>query len=164
MNIFVLDENPVIAAESLCDKHIVKMILESAQMLCSAIPLPTTHTNTYGGITLYKPTHINHPCTIWTGKSQENYEWLCKHAKAMCTEYTSRYKKFHKSEQVINVMTMFNSRYQLPSIGLTPFAQAIPEQYKDLNVVVAYRNYYIGEKSKFAVWKHSPKPTWWKET
>ena len=61
-------------------------------------------------------------------------------------------------------MTMFNSRYQLPSIGLTPFAQAMPEQYKDLDVVVAYRNYYIGEKNKFAVWKHSPKPTWWKET
>ncbi len=162
MNIFILDENPTSAAESLCDKHIVKMILESAQMLCTAIPIAREY-QMYCGITLYKPTHINHPCTLWVGRSQENFSWLCSHAKAMCQEYTRRYKKDHKSEQVINAMMVLNSRYQLPSIGLTPFAQAMPDQYKDASAVVAYRNYYIGEKSKIAVWKHSTPPSWWKE-
>ena len=162
MNIFVLDENPTVAAESLCDKHIVKMILESTQMLCTAIPAAREY-QMYCGIKLYKPAFMNHPCTLWVGKSQENFSWLCSHAKAMCQEYTRRYKKDHKSEQVINAMMVLNSRYQLPSIGLTPFAQAMPDQYKDASAVVAYRNYYIGEKSKIAVWKHSTPPSWWKE-
>ena len=58
-------------------------------------------------------------------------------------------------------MAELEERCPLPDIGLTPFAQAMPEKYKDANAVVAYRNYYIGEKSKIAVWKHSTPPCWW---
>ena len=148
MNIFVLDEDPIQAATMCCDKHIVKMILESAQMLCTA----------YGEGAPYKQAFKNHPCTKWVQQSQQNFDWLCQHAQAMCAEYERRYKRTHKSQAVISFCSTLST---LPDIGLTPFAQAMPEQYKDVNAVVAYRNYYIGEKSKIAVWKHSTQPSWW---
>lgn len=148
MNIFVLDKDPRLAAIFLCDKHIVKMILESAQMLCTV----------YGDTAPYKPTHKSHPCTKWVQQSQQNYNWLCEHAHAMCAEYERRYKKTHKSQKVISFCSKLAT---LPDIGLTPFAQAMPEQYKHSDAVVAYRNYYQGEKSGFAVWKYSPSPSWW---
>ena len=155
MNIFVVDEDPEIAAQSLCDKHVVKMILESAQMLCTCMPLISTDDK----IVLYKPAFKNHPCTVWARESQQNYSWLCAHAKALCSEYTRRYKKTHKSEAIIDFVIANKS--PLPDIGLTPFAQAMPDQYKDSNTVIAYRNYYLGEKKRLAVWKYSNPPTWW---
>jgi hypothetical protein len=148
MNIFVVDKCPTTAAIMLCDKHIVKMILESAQMLCTA----------YGEGAPYKPAFKNHPCTKWVRQSQQNYNWLCQHAQAMCAEYERRYKRTHKSQAVISLCSKLAT---LPDIGLTPFAQAMPDQYKDANAVVAYRNYYKGEKSKIAVWKHCSPPSWW---
>lgn len=148
LNIFVLDTNPKLAAAMLCDKHIVKMVLESAQMLCTV----------YGDGAPYKPTHKNHPCTRWAQKSQQNFAWLCEHAHAMCAEYERRYKRTHKSQAVICFCSELST---LPSIGLTSFAQAMPDQYKDKDAVVAYRAYYKGEKSTLAVWKHSPQPSWW---
>jgi hypothetical protein len=136
------------------------MILESAQMLCTALPL-TQNYQMYNGVTLYKPTHTKHPCTIWAGKSHQNYQWLLNHAVGLYCEYTRRYGKIHKSSHVVRVMAQLEEKCPLPDIGLTPFAQAMPDQYKDANAVVAYRNYYIGEKSKIAVWKHSTPPYWW---
>ena len=160
MNIFVVDEDPIVAATMLCDKHNVKMILESAQMLCSALPSARNY-QMYNGVTLYKPTHTKHPCTLWAGKSHQNYQWLLRHAVGLYCEYTQRYGKIHKSQHVIKVMAELEESCPLPDIGLTPFAQAMPDQYKDANAVVAYRNYYIGEKSKIAVWNHSTPPSWW---
>lgn len=148
MNIFILDDSPAIAARMLCDKHVVKMILESAQLLCTV----------YGVGAPYKPTHKNHPCTKWVRESQQNYDWLCAHAHEMCAEYERRYKKIHKSKAVISFCSVLST---LPNVGLTQFAQAMPDQYKNNSAVTAYRNYYIGEKSKFAVWKHCAQPNWW---
>ena len=148
MNIFVLDTDAKLAAVMLCDKHIVKMVLESAQMLCTA----------YGEGAPYKSAYKNHPCTRWVQESQQNYNWLCTHAQAMATEYERRYKRTHKSEAVISFCSKLTT---LPDIGLTPFAQAMPIEYKHSDAVVAYRSYYLGEKSKIAVWKYSPQPTWW---
>ena len=65
MNIFVLDNDPFKAAEYQCDKHVVKMVLETAQLLCSAHETAP-----------YKRTHYNHPCAIWTRSSLSNYMWL----------------------------------------------------------------------------------------
>ena len=76
MNIFVLHEQPDVAAQILCDKHVVKMILESAQMLC-------TVAHNHGYDAPYRRTHPKHPCTLWAGKSQENWDWLISHALAM---------------------------------------------------------------------------------
>lgn len=149
MNIFVVDRDPVQAAKDLCDKHVVKMILETAQMLC------TTHK---GGAP-YKPSHMKHPCTIWASVSMDNYEWLLSHGFALCEEYARRYGKRHKTQDVLEWLDA--NRPQIPRIGLTPFAQAMPDEFKHHDAVEAYRNYYIGAKSKIAVWNHSTKPSWW---
>ncbi|HAW80963.1 MAG TPA: hypothetical protein DCX27_15355, partial [Balneola sp.] len=92
MNIFVLDKNPNEAARQACDKHVVKMILESAQMLCSVHP---------EGTAPYKRSFYNHPCTKWVRETDKNYDWLVDHALALCSEYTKRYGKTHKSEEII---------------------------------------------------------------
>ena len=149
MNIFVLDKNPHVAAMYACDKHVVKMILESAQMLCSVHP---------EGTAPYKRGFYNHPCTKWVRASSENYDWLIEHARALCTEYTRRYGKVHKSEKVIDWCDA--NRPELPDVGLTPFAQAMPEDYKNEDAVEAYRTYYRNDKRRFATWKDVDPPTW----
>ena len=148
MNIFVLDKNPHVAAMYACDKHVVKMILESAQMLCSVQP---------EGTAPYKRSFYNHPCTKWVRASVANYDWLIEHARALCTEYTRRYGKVHKSEKVIDWCDA--NRPELPDVGLTPFAQAMPEDYKNEDAVEAYRTYYRNDKKRFATWK-TETPAW----
>ena len=147
MNIFVLDNDPFKAAEYQCDKHVVKMVLETAQLLCSAHETAP-----------YKRTYYNHPCAIWTRSSLSNYMWLCEHGLGLAREYTFRYNKVHKSTEVIEW-----ARLNMPNIlnlGLLPFAQAMPDKYKHEDAVVAYRNYYIHEKARLATWKHSACPAW----
>tara|TARA_R110001583_G_scaffold86000_1_gene225126 strand:+ start:997 stop:1464 length:468 start_codon:yes stop_codon:yes gene_type:complete len=151
MNIFVVDDDPKVSAQQLCDKHVVKMILESAQMLCSAYD---------NGTAPYKRAYYNHPCTIWARESQENYEWLLTHAYSMCQEYTRRYGKVHKSIRVIEWCGKNYIKLELPQKGLTKFAQAMPEQYKNKCTVTAYRSYYNGEKARFATWKKRETPKW----
>jgi hypothetical protein len=150
MNIFILDEDPVIAARMQCDRHVVKMTLETAQMLCSAHP---------SGIAPYKQAHMKHPCTIWTSASMSNYLWLCRHGMELASEYWRRYNKTHKSGNVI--WWCWTNLPNIPDISLTPFAQAMPDKYKCDDAVTAYRNYYIGEKSKFAKWKNGNIPEWY---
>ena len=152
MNIFVVHKDPQIAAQMLCDKHVVKMILETAQMLCTVV----SHT---GAETPYRATHAKHPCTLWAAHSKANWEWLVAHGKAMCMEYTRRYGKLHKSQAVIEWCAGQNLVF--PSLELSPFAQAMPAKYKNECVVTAYRAYYHGEKAKFATWK-TEVPEWWK--
>jgi len=151
MNIFVIDKNPVTAARQLCDKHVVKMILETAQMLCTVAA-------NQGHAAPYRATHTKHPCTLWAAKSADNWSWLLQHGLAMCSEYTRRYGRTHKSEAVI--MWCARLKMGFPASELTPFAQAMPEQYKNECAVTAYRAYYHGEKSEFATWK-SEVPQWW---
>ena len=127
MNIFVLNQDPKVSAELMCDKHVVKMILESAQMLCSPFP---------NGDAPYKRTHFNHPCSKWIRESANNYEWLLSHAYGLVDEYFDRYSKIHKS----------------------PFAQAMPDEYKNKDAVVAYQTYYINDKKYFAKWKNREMP------
>jgi hypothetical protein len=157
MNIFVLDNDPRLAAIMHCDKHIAKMVLESAQMLCSVI-------NERGGATPYKTTHKNHPCTRWCRASQENFHWLTQHAKELNNQYRKRYGKQvnHKSWEIIKQTVRGNAEIirSLPDIGPTPFAQAMPEQYKNTNAVTAYRAYY--KTKEFAVWGRGvATPYWW---
>lgn len=91
MNIFVLDYCPVKSAQMQCDRHVVKMPLETAQLLCSAYPNDNAP---------YKRTHYNHPCSIWARKSENNYLWPIEHGLALCLEYNFRYGKNHKSREV----------------------------------------------------------------
>lgn len=95
MNIFALSANPIEAAKLQCDKHVVKMILETAQMLSTA------HRELGSKISeelLYKKTHVNHPSAVWLRKSWPNYRWAVAHFEALCDEYTFRYKKVHLSD------------------------------------------------------------------
>jgi len=152
MNIFVLDADPKVAATMLCDKHVVKMILESAQML-------STVAYAYGHTPRYRPTHTKHPCTLWVGESKSNWKWLVAHSLEMCREYTRRYGKVHKSQAVIQWCVDNQTGPSIDS-GQTPFRLAMPDIYKTNNPVESYRNYYLGEKSRFARWKTGA-PSWW---
>lgn len=145
MNIFVLHLLPSIAAQMHCDKHVVKMILESAQLLYSAHhvaggPLPDG---------AYKKTHVNHPCAIWVRQSAENYKWLCELGFWLCKEYQYRYgeHKVHKTERHILWLSE-NLPAGIPDIPRTPFPQAMPVEYKRDDAVEAYHAYYIENKLK----------------
>lgn len=151
MNIFLLDKDPEIAAQMQCDKHVVKMVLESAQLLCSPFNQ---------GDAPYRRTHYNHPCSKWCRESSENYKWLLKHANGLASEYTHRYGKVHKSQAVIEWCNENYRFVNLPEISMTPFALAMPTQYKCIDPVRAYRNYYSGEKSGFAKWTKREIPNW----
>jgi len=155
VNIFILDKDPKIAAQMLCDKHVIKMILESAQMLSTV-----AHNN--GFEAPYRRTHAKHPCTLWLGESRSNWLWLIEHSIEMCHEYTRRYNKTHKSFRVIE-WCVDHSTGPTEDIGLTPFRLAMPEQYKTDDPVQSYRNYYLGEKARFAKWKFGA-PDWWSKT
>ena len=156
MNIFVLDKNPIHAATVLCDKHIVKMIVESAQMLCNVFPQE---------LVPYKRTHYNHPCSKWVRKSRENFFWLFVYSLTLCNEYSIRYNKTHKSREIIYLCyDLFSkNKQEIPFIHdkQTPFVQAMPEEYKTEDAVQAYRTYYIKDKSRFAKWKLNNVPEWY---
>jgi hypothetical protein len=149
MNIFILDDDPVDAAIAQCDKHIVKMPLESAQMLC-------TVAFAKGRVARYKPTHANHPCTLWVGESLSNWIWCRDHAIALCNEYTFRYGRRHASQDVIEELETpdFDKK-----IG-TAFVQAMPDDVKDSDPVIAYRNYYRKYKKDFVSWRRRSPPDW----
>jgi len=153
MNIFVLDYNIPKCAQYACDKHVVKMILESSLLLCSPFD-PDSHPAPY------KRTHFNHPCSKWVRASKQNYEWLLVYADELLKEYSHRYGKIHKSSRVIAWCKQEYVKLMLPNRNITPFAQAMPDQYRHNDAVTAYRNYYIGEKKHFATWKNRDVPSW----
>jgi len=154
MNIFILSAHPVLAAEDLCDKHIVKMCLETAQLLSTAARAHGADCDE-----LYKSTHVNHPCSVWARTSRANYRWLLLHGDAIGHEYGRRYGRIHKSAWVIQRARDFLTL--LPDTPMTPFALAMPDQYKSSCPVSSYRRYYRCEKSDIAQWKHSRTPSWW---
>jgi hypothetical protein len=156
MNIFVLDEDPVIAAQYHNDKHVVKMILESVQMLSTAYRF---HNPQNSNESIYRSTHVNHPCTLWVKESKHNFRWLVKLTYALHREWNLRYNhsKTHKSMRIIDDLSCRN----FPDIGLTPFAQAMPDDVKQENPVLAYRDYYINYKQHLAKWTNRIPPFWY---
>lgn len=152
MNIFVLSEDPAEAASMMCDKHVLKMIIESGQMLCAAHE---------PGTAPWKRTHYNHPCAAWARSTTSNYNWLVEHGLALCREYTKRYGKLHKSEEVIQWCKKIVPP-SVPEGPLTPFAIAIKDPKHHLNSAVeSYRAYYKADKARFAKWKNTSPPDWW---
>lgn len=145
MNIFVLDPDPRLAAVHMHDRHVVKMIVESAQILSTIQRLMWNNNSN-----LYAITHERHPCTLWASRSAENYLWLYNHFFSLCREYTYRYNRVHKSEQLLPYLA--EPPRQLQWIGLTPFAIVTPPQYNTGDVVQSYRNYYIAEKVRRNFW------------
>ena len=159
MNIFVLDDNPVTNARMHCDRHVVKMILESAQMICTTHHLCPNTNESYS--IPYKMTHKNHPCNKWLRDSIGNYSWLVELTKALNTEYRYRYNRDvnHKSYDAICQIDAIKLHSLMPK-GFTPHPQCMPDKYKNQNPVIAYRNYYKGEKEYFAKWRLIT-PEWW---
>jgi len=154
MNIFVLDWDVKKCAMYHNDKHVVKMILETAQLLCGVHHMTESPTENVP----YKLSHKNHPCSIWARESITNYLWLCELGLELCYEYTHRYGKRHKSQDVIE--WCIENKPNLPEKGFTEPAKAMPEEYKVKSVVESYRNYYRGEKASFSKWKNRQTPQW----
>lgn len=155
MNIFALDNDVKVAAQWHVDKHVVKMPLETAQMLCTARHELGEKPESIP----YKIAHKNHPCTIWCRDSSENYDWLCDLGMELCKEYTYRYGKIHKCQAVIQDC-IDNKPSVFPNTGLTSLPQAMGDEFKLDDCVLAYRNYYNQDKSHLHSWKKRPVPYW----
>lgn len=182
MNIFYLSQNPKQAAQYHLDKHVVKMILEYAQLLCTAhrlldgIQTKQSKTTRSGKIRdvkryvlanplnnelMYSATHINHPCATWCRDNINNYMWLYDLFVALCDEYTHRYGKKHKTDLMLRDI-LKSPPVSISNAPFTPPAQAMPERYKHTDPVVAYQQYYIGDKYRFAKWTKRSVPSWFK--
>ena len=153
-SIFFLHRSAKVCARLHVDKHIVKMILETCQLLCTswhiADPLHKHFTPPY------KKTHVNHPCAQWARGSRKHYAWLCKLGLALCAEYTFRYNRVHKCESHLKTL----SALELPTenTAWSDPPQAMDELYKSANAVIAYRNYYAYDKHHLHAWKRREVP------
>lgn len=155
MNIFVLDYDPKLCAQMHCDKHVVKMILETAQLLCGVHHMVESNVEIP-----YKLSHKNHPCSIWARECVENYVWLCDLGLELCKEYTYRYGKRHKSEEIIE-WCILNIPNLKENGTVTNFKLAMPDECKiGNNAILSYRKYYIDFKKDFAKWKNRSVPNW----
>jgi hypothetical protein len=145
MNIFFLNWNPRKAAEYHCDKHVVKMIIETAQLLYTAhwvLETPNMPSNAY------KLSHKNHPSAIWARESLSNYLWLCSLGWWLCKEYQFRYgeTKVHKTEA--HILWLLNNHPKIHIQAITTVRQAMPDEYKMPDPIEAYQKYYIEAKLK----------------
>ena len=176
MNIFYIDKDPVQAAQWMVDKHVVKMILESAQLLSTAHRLldgrqvmgkTKTGRNAKRWIlddsrdpVVYQATHINHPSAVWCRESVENYNWLADHLHALLQEYTYRYGKKHKVEGDLSYMLMSPPK-NLSEWDMTTMPSAMADEYKiSSDPIVNYRNYYKLGKARMHSWKNRQPPEW----
>jgi len=186
MNLFYLDEDIDKCAEYHVDKHIVKMILEAGQILCTNVIIDhlfgfiprKLNKEENAELSVYRknqkvlsqedryvpylPTMQNHPSTIWARSSLDNFEWTHCYAHALAEEYRYRYGKDHKSFwEVINRLP---APQHMESLGFTTFGLAMPDELKDYDQPIqSYRNYYMLDKGTFAEWKFRGKPDWWDE-
>ena len=153
MNIFHLHTDPKICAEYHCDKHVVKMILETAQMLSTAYRKEFIFSSTESAGELYKPAFPKHPMTIWVGDSLGNYLWSLDLLGHLLNQYRHRYNnKVHSTGRILNNLLKLTDnvrdKFQYKTFLIPPLC--MPDEYKCDNYIQAYRNYYIGEKKRFA--------------
>lgn len=188
MNLFYLDKDLDRCAEYHVDKHVNKMQLESAQILCTNLIIDhlfgyvprnlTTEENKElakyrannknlameDRFVPYLPCHQNHPSTVWCRTSLENFAWTHCYANALGNESYYRYGTTHKSLAVINSLP---DPKHMKDVGFTTFALAMkimPDKYKSIdNPIQSYRNFYMFDKAEFAEWKHRNKPEWWND-
>jgi len=184
MNLFILSTDPIKAAQAHCDKHVIKMILETCQMLYTAhwtaayLDLLTKTKKQLGPLALptslqtspkkinsegrgYKYAHLKHPCTIWIRTSLENYYFACDLGIALGDEYTYRWQKPKPHACVEHVKWLKANPPVLSAIGLTPFAIAMDDKYKNSSdPIECYRNYYLTAKKEkgLLVYTRRPEP------
>lgn len=153
MNLFYLDNDHTKNAEYHVDKHVVKMILESCQLMCTTFHLQNINAP-------YRKTHENHPTAVWVRQSEANFNWCLDYAIALNKEYSYRYGKSHKSIAVVKWIISNQHLLNFSKKELTPFALAMPDQYKTTDPIEAYRNYYNAEKKHIFNWKNRNTPSW----
>lgn len=155
MNIFAIDYDPVLAAKALCNKHCVKMVSESTELLCTALyalgdPVPCDEK-------YVRRNYINNRFCLWARETHSNFEWLLKHGRALAAEYNFRYGKIHDCQKYLDRI----QAPKLPSGDLTPFARSAAVQEFDIaDPIEAYRAMYIRDKAYFARWTRRPPPAW----
>jgi hypothetical protein len=176
MNIFYLHEDTTECAKQHLDKHVVKMILEYAQLLSTAHRLLDGYEYEGKSISgrkempwklddvrednLYMASHMKHPSGIWCRETSRNYMWLYSLWRDLMKEYTFRYGKHHVAEKLIPFLDSLPTNIKFD--GMTPMPQCMPEDYKvPTNSIQAYHNYYINDKQPFAVWTNRPIPPWY---
>lgn len=158
MNIFYLDKDPQKAAEYQCDKHVVKMILETAQLLSTAHHVLDGEDSPIKD-KIYKKTHGNHPSAVWVRESLDNYLWAWDHLDALLNEYKYRYNKNHKTDDIF--VLLCNPPWNMREIGLTPIPLCMPDEYKvPDDAVQSYRNYYKYGKAHLHKWTKRGVPEW----
>lgn len=156
MNLFYIDTDPQAAGVAHMDSHVIKMPLEHAQLVCTAASL-------FGIATPYHPSHAGHPIRKWVSQSQANLAYLVDLTEVLNAEYQYRWKKDvnHKSWEVVQEIAPILAR-KLPKAPFTAPYQAMPQIYRRVDSVLAYRAYYEGGKSHLATWKNRTPPLWWK--
>lgn len=183
MNVFYLNHDPIISAQEHCDKHVCKMIIEYAQILSTAHRMvdgaedyelrqyPDGRTrkikvyrlDDWRDDVLYKACHYNHPSTRWARESNNNYTWLYSMWWALCKEYTYRYGKIHKTEELLKNALVFPP-HRIPVGYKTqppPAMQSHPECIVQGDSVASYHKYYRVAKKDFARWTKREIPEWY---
>lgn len=160
MNIFFVDRNPFVAAQSLCDKHVVKMILETAQLLSTAHRIVNENLSIDYEVSLYKVTHKNHPSAKWVRQSEENYGWAAYHLTGLLNEYEYRYNKVHKvrSSGLENLLLVAPPGMKR---GWKTVPSCMPDVCKiSISPVRNYREYYNTHKTHLFTWTKRKPPKW----
>jgi hypothetical protein len=161
MNIFILSGDPYNAAIWQCDAHVVKMVLESTQLLCNCFPPDSFHLQ-------YARTHYNHPCSIWARESIQNYNWLYDHTFHLMHEYNHRYGRVHKCHSVFRNLPSPSDYIQ--NFEQTPFALAMPIEFYvfsestkgEINAIESYRKYYHHKRESMKLFRYTNRsvPEW----
>jgi len=153
MNIFFLDKDPVKAAQLQCDKHVVKMVLETAQMVSTAV-------RNQGHDVGYLSAYPKHPMTIWVNKSKNNFAWALKHGLALGEEYTHRYNRVHASHTMLKTIQDLDIKGNAKDMTTPPLC--MPDEYKKTSYIASYRNYYVNAKKHFAKYTNRDVPEFMK--
>jgi len=192
MNIFLLDLDPEKCAQAHGDKHVVKMLLEACQLLYTAhwvifyphileykapsklaviqkhLCIPDTIQTAPPSISRpkepgFRPCHIHHPCAKWVRESLDNYLFLARLAIALAEEFKFRYPKkgAHACECHAHWLLHNYPEFMMDG-GLTPFVQAMDDQYKRKDPIEGYRNYYLTSKKDrgLLTYKSRDPPSW----
>ena len=178
MNIFLLHENQTLCAQQHCDKHVVKMVIEYAQLMSTAHRVLDgdqyedrtaagrrikrwLHPNSNMEATLYKASHINHPDGLWVRSSDANYMYLYNLWCRLCEEYTHRYGRKHLTEEkLINLLRFAPKNIPHASMVDMNLPLAMPDDVKGNSVVKSYRRYYKKYKIDFARYTNREAPEW----
>lgn len=159
MNIFYLDDDPKKCAEYHADRHIVKMPIETTQMLC------TNLRERFGIEVPYKSVYINHPCTVWVGESHANFEWMWDFGMTLCQEYSYRYNKLHKCQLVLeSLVDIIPDSSSWTTQDFTPRPLCVAPEFKRFGPVVAYRLQYLYRKQRMFKWTGRLVPYWIADT